>query len=187
MTMQKKQIPAKADQDSADKPAAKPARLAKATIAQPNTRRAVGPAAGKARTINPEVPFASKAPPLPKPPRQTKAALLRERLSDPGGVSLAVLIEAIGWQAHTLRAALSGLRKEGLTVMRHREGDDTIYAIATSGPATMVPTTAGPVTAALAGADAADGADPGAPPPVGGPRANAGAALAEISTDGATA
>lgn len=64
-----------------------------------------------------------------KPPRQTKAALLRARLSDAGGVSLATLIEATGWQAHTLRAAMSGLRKEGLTLTRRREGEDTIYAI----------------------------------------------------------
>ena len=64
-----------------------------------------------------------------KPPRQTKAALLRARLSDSGGVSLAALIEATGWQAHTLRAAMSGLRKEGLTLTRRRDGEDTIYAI----------------------------------------------------------
>jgi hypothetical protein len=64
-----------------------------------------------------------------KPLRQTKAALLRARLAEPGGVSLAALIEATGWQAHTLRAYLSGLRKEGLTVTRRREGEDTIYAI----------------------------------------------------------
>jgi len=64
-----------------------------------------------------------------KPRRQTKAALLRARLSEPGGVSLAALIEATGWQAHTLRAAMSGLRKEGLTLTRRREGEDTIYAI----------------------------------------------------------
>lgn len=68
-----------------------------------------------------------------KPPRQTKAALLRARLAEPGGVSLAVLIEATGWQAHTLRAALSGLRKEGLTLTRRRDGEDTIYAIDPSG------------------------------------------------------
>jgi hypothetical protein len=67
----------------------------------------------------------------PKPPRQTKAALLRTRLAEPGGVSLAALIQATGWQAHTLRAAMSGLRKEGLTLTRRREGEDTIYAMQT--------------------------------------------------------
>lgn len=67
----------------------------------------------------------------PNPPRQTKAALLRARLAEPGGVSLAALIQATGWQAHTLRAAMSGLRKEGLTLTRRREGEDTIYAMQT--------------------------------------------------------
>lgn len=69
----------------------------------------------------------------PKLPRQTKAALVRERLAAPDGVSLAALIEATGWQAHTLRATLSGLRKEGLTLTRRREGENTIYAIAPVG------------------------------------------------------
>lgn len=38
-----------------------------------------------------------------------------------------------GWQGHTLRAYLSGLRKEGLTLTRRREGEDTIYAIEPGG------------------------------------------------------
>jgi hypothetical protein len=78
--------------------------------------------------------------PTPKPPRQTKAALLRARLSAPGGVSLAALIEATGWQAHTLRAALSGLRKDGLSLTRRREGDDTIYAIESAEAEASLPT-----------------------------------------------
>lgn len=71
--------------------------------------------------------------PATKPPRHTKAAMLRARLSEPGGVSLAALVEATGWQAHTLRAALSGLRKTGLTITRRCEGTDTIYAIEATG------------------------------------------------------
>ena len=62
-------------------------------------------------------------------PRQTKAAMLRARVVAPGGVSLEELMQATGWQAHTLRAALSGLRKSGLAITRRREGVDTIYAI----------------------------------------------------------
>lgn len=58
----------------------------------------------------------------PKPPRQTKAALLRARLAEPGGISLAALIDATGWQSHTLRAYLSGLRKDGMSLTRRREG-----------------------------------------------------------------
>ncbi len=83
-----------------------------------------------ARTSNTDASSGDLPPAVTqKPRRQTKAALLRARLSDSGGVSLAALIEATGWQAHTLRAAISGLRKEGLTLTRRREGEDTIYAI----------------------------------------------------------
>jgi uncharacterized protein (DUF2336 family) len=98
----------------------------------------------KAKTRNRPAAEASEpetavsAPP-PKAPRLTKAALLRARLSEPGGVSLAALMEMTGWQAHTLRAALSGLRKEGLTLTRRREGDDTIYAIWSSVAETSLP------------------------------------------------
>jgi hypothetical protein len=88
------------------------------------------PADGSAGAATaPELPSIRNADPTPKPPRQTKAALLRMRLAEPGGVSLAVLIEATGWQAHTLRAALTGLRKVGLTITRRRKGTNTIYAI----------------------------------------------------------
>lgn len=69
-----------------------------------------------------------------KPPRQTKAALLRARLSEPGGASLAALMEMTGWQAHTLRAALTGLRNAGLTINRRREDAHTIYAIEANAP-----------------------------------------------------
>lgn len=94
--------------------------------------------AGKAAKLDlastdtsPPKPAITTTTPTPKPARQTKAALLRSRLSEPDGVSLTTLIEATGWQAHTLRAALSGLRKEGLTLIRRRDGKDTIYAIET--------------------------------------------------------
>lgn len=38
-----------------------------------------------------------------------------------------------GWQAHTIRAALSGLRKSGVTLTRRREGEDTIHASVVDG------------------------------------------------------
>jgi Protein of unknown function (DUF3489) len=88
-------------------------------------------------------PDPSVASPPPKAPRQTKAALLRAKLSEPGGVALADLIEVTGWQAHTLRAALSGLRKEGLTLTRRREGENTNYAIEKAGSETSGPLESG--------------------------------------------
>lgn len=67
-------------------------------------------------------------------PRQTKAALMRAMLEADGGASLARIMTETGWQAHTVRAALSGLRKAGAQLTRHRTGDDTIYAIGAAGP-----------------------------------------------------
>lgn len=101
---------------------AKPQRGHVATAGAPRTTPG-------AKAVQAEPPTsATNASSDPKPPRRTKAALLRARLAEPGGVSLTTLIEATGWQAHTLRAAMSGLRKEGLTLTRRREGEHTIYA-----------------------------------------------------------
>lgn len=69
-------------------------------------------------------------------PRQTKAALLRARLAEPGGASMTEMMNLTGWQEHTLRSALTGLRKTGVILSRRREGGDTIYAI---GPAGSLP------------------------------------------------
>lgn len=46
----------------------------------------------------------------------TKAALLMDMLSREGGATLDDLTGATGWLPHTVRAALSGLRKKGHTI-----------------------------------------------------------------------
>lgn len=53
-----------------------------------------------------------------KTPRKTKAALVREMLECSEGANLEELCKATGWQAHTVRAALSGLRKAGCVIDR---------------------------------------------------------------------
>ena len=68
-------------------------------------------------------------------PRQTKAAMVRARLAEPGGASMTEMMLLTGWRAHTLRAALTGLRKTGLSITRNSEGGETIYAINSTGPA----------------------------------------------------
>lgn len=67
-------------------------------------------------------------------PRQTKAALMRVRLAEPGGASMTELMLLTGWQAHTLRAVVTGLRKTGLSITRHSEGAETIYSISSADP-----------------------------------------------------
>jgi DNA-binding transcriptional regulator PaaX len=43
------------------------------------------------------------------------------------GATLAELIEATGWKAHTTRAALTGLRKKGHTIERRKRDELTCY------------------------------------------------------------
>jgi hypothetical protein len=64
-------------------------------------------------------------------PRQTKASVVEVLLARGGGASLEALCEATGWQPHTCRAFLTGLRKKGREVIRasDKEGK-SIYLIA---------------------------------------------------------
>jgi len=48
----------------------------------------------------------------------TKKEQLTARLGDPLGVDVATLSADLGWQPHSTRAALTGLRKEGYTIER---------------------------------------------------------------------
>lgn len=53
----------------------------------------------------------------PKQP-QSKIAKVQALLRRPNGASLNAICKATGWQPHSARAALSGLRKTGLTIER---------------------------------------------------------------------
>jgi DNA-binding transcriptional regulator PaaX len=46
----------------------------------------------------------------------TKSAMLRKMLQARAGAGLSRLCEATGWQQHSVRAALSRLRKAGYTI-----------------------------------------------------------------------
>ena len=51
---------------------------------------------------------------LPSPvPEVTKSQMVLDLLQRPDGCSLDDLVVATGWQPHTTRAALTGLRKKG--------------------------------------------------------------------------
>ena len=67
----------------------------------------------------------------PKPSRKTKTALVCEMLTRPDGAKLEELCKATGWQAHTVRAALSGLRKAGHVIERGKDAaGQSVYRIA---------------------------------------------------------
>ena len=70
-------------------------------------------------------------------PTETKSAAIRRLLSRKTGADLATLQKATGWQPHSVRAALSTLRKSGYTVDRvppKKEGGAVSYKI-TGAPA----------------------------------------------------
>jgi DNA-binding IclR family transcriptional regulator len=65
-----------------------------------------------------------------KPPREhSKAVRLLGLLKAGTGASLDDMIEATGWQPHTVRAALTGLRKRGYVIERHMEGSVTVWSL----------------------------------------------------------
>lgn len=100
----------------------------------------------KAQTA--QVEFAQQAAeavvPGAAPVRKTKASLLRDLLSAPGGASLQTLMQATDWQAHTVRASLSGLRKSGVTLIRTPDDAGPTYAIVAAGEAPPEKPDAGP-------------------------------------------
>lgn len=63
--------------------------------------------------------------PIPSKIDQALVLLRRER-----GASLAELVETTGWQPHTARAALTGLRKKGHTIAKDSVDGVTRYTIA---------------------------------------------------------
>jgi Protein of unknown function (DUF3489) len=56
--------------------------------------------------------------PKMSPRLDTKKARLIARLEDPLGVDVATLSTELGWQPHSTRAALTGLRKDGYAIVR---------------------------------------------------------------------
>ena len=66
--------------------------------------------------------------------RETRPAQLRTLLRRRSGASITELQDTFGWQPHTARAAISGLRKAGETIERRSSAKDTVYRIAKQAP-----------------------------------------------------
>ena len=56
-----------------------------------------------------------------------KAGAILGLLRRPKGCKITELQKATGWQAHSIRAALTGLRKRGITVSRSQDDGVTVY------------------------------------------------------------
>lgn len=66
-------------------------------------------------------------PVVPRAP--TKIDRLVAILKSPDGASIEELSDSLGWLAHTVRAALTGLRKKGHVIVRGQQGSVTVYRI----------------------------------------------------------
>ena len=55
--------------------------------------------------------------------KQTNTDKVRSMLTRPQGARLEAICKMTGWQPHSARAALSGLRKEGYKIERRPAGD----------------------------------------------------------------
>ncbi len=53
--------------------------------------------------------------------RRTKADTILDLVQRPTGASISELTKATGWQPHSVRAALTGLRKKGREVERSKD------------------------------------------------------------------
>jgi hypothetical protein len=114
-------------------------RRSTATTTQARASRAVPSAAPakqarSAKPKGPDVPaVAAVVAATPTPPRQPRAsskqaavvALLRRS----EGADLAILMATTGWQSHSVRAVLSGLRKQGHHLHRDAGPHGSVYRL----------------------------------------------------------
>ena len=64
--------------------------------------------------------------------RETKIGKVIALLERDEGATLEEMVKATGWQPHTTRAALTGLKKKGHTIDRDKRNDVTCYRLAKS-------------------------------------------------------
>jgi predicted transcriptional regulator len=71
------------------------------------------------------------AKPAKTKPVPTKPATILKHLRQKNGATLAALEKVTGWQPHSVRAALNGLRKKGYVIERTKDGKGvTVYRVA---------------------------------------------------------
>ena len=95
-------------------------------------RAAIGRAEGQRKPREPRQPGQSRHS-RRRPRESSKEAMLIDMLRRPEGATIAQIMAATGWQAHTCRGAFAGAlkKKRGLTVTSEkREGGARVYRIA---------------------------------------------------------
>ncbi len=96
-------------------------------MTKPRSRKAALPARTAAAAPAASVERNVAAAPAPRRPRKREIVLAL--LARPEGASTAELMEATGWQPHTVRAALSTLRKDGEIITRTGRGETMRYVL----------------------------------------------------------
>lgn len=86
-------------------------------------------------TKAPKAAPAIAEPAAPKP--KGKLATLVELLRRPDGAKIEAMTQATGWQAHSVRGAMSGSLKKamGLTIASEKTGTGRVYRITEGAPA----------------------------------------------------
>lgn len=65
-------------------------------------------------------------------PRETKIGKVIKLLERKQGATLDQIVKATGWQPHTARAALTGLKKKGHAIEREKVDGTSLYRITAS-------------------------------------------------------
>jgi hypothetical protein len=92
---------------------AQPAHKTARKSAKPAPQRRTAKAASS-------LPSTARSPATPA--RPSKKATIVALLERPNGAAIGELTNATGWQTHSVRAALTGLRKEGKELVRVTDG-----------------------------------------------------------------
>lgn len=74
-----------------------------------------------------------QAEPAPPQKRPNKTARIIALLQRDDGATLDEMTDTTGWQKHTMRAALTGLRRKGHAIERGRRGEVTLLSYRTGG------------------------------------------------------
>jgi hypothetical protein len=102
------------------------------TATEATTKSRGAKAASATRRTKPQIE-AAEAPPPPEPApakRETKRDLLIGLLRQPEGATAAQISDHLGWLPHTVRAAITGLRKADHAIERTATEAGSVYRLA---------------------------------------------------------